>query len=126
MGGVERPFDGLLRIGAFAERLGVSAAGLRAWKARYGLFTPVRTPGGFRLYSPADEARARRMLAALARGLAARESAELALRPPPVGVESLISAWATFDAAAAHTALDGLLGDDAAVAREVLPALATA
>src|SRR6476661_3974560 len=105
MSALNAPFEGLLRIGAFAERLGVSEAALRAWEARYGLFTPVRTPGGFRLYSPHDEARGRRMLRHLQRGLAARESAALALEPDaPVApaLSALIEAWSALDSAAAH------------------------
>ena len=101
---------------------------LRAWEARYGLFTPLRTAGGFRLYSPTDEARARRMLAHLSSGLAARESAPLALAAG-TGVDSLVRAWETFDATSMHAALDELLArpDPAAVVSEqVLPALVQA
>jgi DNA-binding transcriptional MerR regulator len=42
---------------------------LRAWEGRYGLLRPVRSAGGFRLYSEADALRVRRMQAHLARGL---------------------------------------------------------
>jgi DNA-binding transcriptional MerR regulator len=129
MNALDAPFEGLLRIGAFAERLGVSQAVLRAWESRYGLFTPVRTPGGFRLYSPADEARGRRMLGHLRRGLAARESAALTLRTATVPVPALsglIDAWSAFDSARAHAMLDGLLTDPETIARRVLPALNTA
>lgn len=120
-----------MRIGAFSRRVGVSAAVLRAWESRYGLFTPVRTPGGFRLYSPADEGRVRRMVAHLEAGLAPRESAELVLAGPaaPASVESLIDAWSRFDSAATHAALDALLSEPApatVVAQTVLPALRTA
>jgi DNA-binding transcriptional MerR regulator len=120
-----------VRIGAFSRRVGVSASVLRAWEARYGLFTPRRTEGGFRLYSPEDEARARRMLAHLAAGLAARESAELVLAAS-AGDEAgqeLVAAWDAFDAERGHRALDALLsGPDAArrVAHVALPALARA
>jgi DNA-binding transcriptional MerR regulator len=69
-----------LRIGELSRRLGVSDHVLRAWESRYGLLRPVRTEGGFRLYSPADERRARRMQALLAEGLAAAEAARVALR----------------------------------------------
>jgi hypothetical protein len=47
----------LLRIGELSRRLGVSDHVLRAWESRYGLLQPVRSAGGFRLYSEADEAR---------------------------------------------------------------------
>ena len=54
---VKTDLDGkpLLRIGELSRRLGVSDHVLRAWESRYGLLQPVRSPGGFRLYSPADE-----------------------------------------------------------------------
>lgn len=125
------PVDSLLRIGAFSRRVGVSAAVLRAWESRYGLFTPTRTPGGFRLYSPADERQARRMVAHLEAGLAARESAELVLSAPAFAdpVEQLVTAWQRFDADGAHGALDALLSDaDPAgvTARTILPALTSA
>jgi DNA-binding transcriptional MerR regulator len=71
------------RIGELSRRLGVSEHLLRAWERRYGLLDPQRSPGGFRLYSPADEARVRRMKAHLARGLSAAEAARAALAEPP-------------------------------------------
>ena len=49
---MEFPGDSpLLRIGELSRRLGVSDHVLRAWENRYGLLQPVRSPGGFRLYS---------------------------------------------------------------------------
>ena len=42
----------VLRIGELSRRLGVSDHVLRAWESRYGLLQPVRSAGGFRLYSP--------------------------------------------------------------------------
>jgi DNA-binding transcriptional MerR regulator len=71
------------RIGELSRRLGVSEHLLRAWERRYGLLDPQRSPGGFRLYSPADEARVRRMQAHLARGLSAAEAARAALAEQP-------------------------------------------
>ncbi len=76
-----------LRIGELSRRLGLSDHVLRAWERRYGVLRPVRSAGGYRLYSQADEDRVRRMQAHLARGLSAAEAAqaalteELALRP---------------------------------------------
>ena len=58
----------LLRIGELSRRLGVSDHVLRAWESRYGLLQPVRSAGGFRLYSEADARRVGRMQAHLARG----------------------------------------------------------
>jgi MerR family transcriptional regulator, light-induced transcriptional regulator len=69
----------VLRIGELARRLGVSQDVLRAWERRYGLLKPVRSPGGFRLYTSADEQRVRRMQSHLAQGLAAAEAARAAL-----------------------------------------------
>jgi transposase-like protein len=69
----------LLRIGELSRRVGVSDHLLRAWESRYGLLQPVRSPGGFRLYSEADESRIRQMQAYLAEGLSAAEAARAAL-----------------------------------------------
>src|SRR5512135_1737511 len=69
----------VLRIGELSRRLGVSDHVLRAWESRYGLLQPVRSAGGFRLYSEADESRVRRMQAHLAHGLSAAEAAQAVL-----------------------------------------------
>ncbi|HJY97818.1 MAG TPA: MerR family transcriptional regulator, partial [Streptosporangiaceae bacterium] len=69
----------LLRIGELSRRLGVSDHVLRAWEGRYGLLQPVRSAGGFRLYSEADALRVRRMQAHLADGLSAAEAARAVL-----------------------------------------------
>ena len=50
-----------LRIGEFARRVGVSPELLRAWEQRYGLLQPIRSEGGFRLYTPRDVERVARM-----------------------------------------------------------------
>ena len=44
---------GLLRIGEVARTIGVSPSVLRSWE-NLGLITPERTPGRYRLYTPAD------------------------------------------------------------------------
>src|ERR1700757_4060477 len=69
----------LLRIGELSRRLGVSDHVLRAWESRYGLLKPVRSAGGFRLYSEADALRVRQMQAHLAHGLSAAEAARAVL-----------------------------------------------
>lgn len=69
----------VLRIGELSRRLGVSEHVLRAWERRYGLLEPQRAPGGYRLYSAADENRVRHMQAHLAHGLSAAEAARAAL-----------------------------------------------
>jgi DNA-binding transcriptional MerR regulator len=73
----------VLRIGELSRRLGISDHVLRAWERRYGLLRPVRSAGGFRLYSEADERRVRRMQAHLGRGLSAAEAARAALDEEP-------------------------------------------
>ena len=59
------------RIGILASRVGVSETVLRAWEKRYGLLVPIRTTGGYRLYGPQDERRARAMVDARNRGVPA-------------------------------------------------------
>ena len=114
---------GQVRIGELSRRVGVSAELLRAWERRYGLLSPTRTAGGFRLYGDDDERRVRRMLHNLDSGLSAAEGARLALteaeapapqRPvdaPALGAagEQLRHALDEFDEAGAHAALDRLL-----------------
>jgi DNA-binding transcriptional MerR regulator len=80
------PEAGVLRIGELSRRVGVSEHVLRAWESRYGLVRPVRSPGGFRLYSDDDEQRVRRMQFHLGRGLRAAEAARasIAERDSPV------------------------------------------
>jgi methanogenic corrinoid protein MtbC1 len=68
--------------------VGVSDHVLRAWERRYGLLKPVRSAGGFRLYSEADESRVRRMQDHLARGLSAAEAARAALGADRAGAAS--------------------------------------
>ena len=74
-----REGSSLLRIGELSRRLSVSDHVLRAWESRYGLLQPVRSAGGFRLYSEADAQRVRRMQAHLAGGLSAAEAAKAVL-----------------------------------------------
>ena len=118
----------MLRIGELGRRLGVSDHVLRAWESRYGLLQPVRSAGGFRLYSEADEARIRRMQVYLAEGLSAAEAARAALggdpspapgplaRPPAktAGCEpfaGLRRALDAFDEPAAQAVLDRLMAE---------------
>jgi DNA-binding transcriptional MerR regulator len=113
---------GYLRIGQLAKRTGVSPELLRAWEQRYGLLQPTRTPGGFRLYSAADEARVQRMQRLVAGGLAAAQAARLVLSdgepapptasPPATTLEdaaaTLTASLDRLDEQAANTALDRL------------------
>lgn len=127
--------DGLVRIGELSRRVGVGPDRLRAWERRYGLLRPVRTPGGFRLYSRADEQRVRDMQEQLARGLSAAQAAEvvLAIRRPaaPSGPldelrARLAAALAEFDDARANAVLDRLFavhGPDVAMRDVIYPYL---
>ncbi|HYX60413.1 MAG TPA: cobalamin B12-binding domain-containing protein [Streptosporangiaceae bacterium] len=132
----------VLRIGELSRRAGVSGHVLRAWERRYGLLQPVRTEGGFRLYTAADERRVRRMRKHLARGLSAAEAAQATLQDDASGREgppSLLPAAASglagmlrealdaFDEPTVQAVLDRLLSDLSVtvVMREiVLPYLA--
>ena len=123
------PASGSLRIGAFSRRVGVSEALLRTWERRYGLFSPARTAGGYRLYGPDDERRARRMLANLRGGMSAAESARLVLggaAPAEDVLGELVQAWEAFDVERAHRALDLLLAapePEVIACRSILPRL---
>ncbi|MDQ2826646.1 MAG: cobalamin B12-binding domain-containing protein, partial [Actinomycetota bacterium] len=119
-----------IRIGELSRRVGVSVELLRAWERRYELLSPLRTEGGFRLYSEDDERRVVRMLDHLAAGMSAAEAARSTLReghggspgpsadaPPPelqgpiaaaVG-DQLRRALERLDDTGANAALDRLL-----------------
>jgi len=124
---------GALRIGEFARRVGVSPELLRAWERRYGLLEPVRSEGGFRLYTSEDAGRVARMKDALDEGLSAAEAARRALAParPSGGLlddarDRLLAAVRDYDEAAVHSVLDEALAglELATVLRElILPAL---
>lgn len=78
----------VLRIGELSRRVGVSEHVLRAWETRYGLLSPARSVGGFRLYSEDDENRVRRMQHHLADGLAAAQAASAAIAEDQPGTIS--------------------------------------
>lgn len=117
-----------LRIGELARRTGVSPELLRAWERRYELLSPVRSSGGFRLYSAEDERRVGRMTAALERGISARQAAELALgdHEDMPSADTLIEALVAFDDVGAHAAIDHLLSSltlETVLHDAILPAL---
>ena len=120
---------GPVRIGELSRRVGVTPEVLRAWERRYGILSPTRTDGGFRLYGEDDERRVRRMLEHLEQGLSAAEAARLARADPPArlgpaaGTDDrsgaptaaalggqLRHALDGFDDVGAHSVLDRLLG----------------
>jgi DNA-binding transcriptional MerR regulator len=130
-----------VRIGELSHRVGESPTLLRAWERRYGLLSPVRSAGGFRLYGAEDERRVRAMQALLAAGLSARQAAEAVLSAPAGGLPAppasasrdsedgiddqrsrLAQTLARFDDAGAHAVLDRLLASwsVAAVISEVI------
>jgi DNA-binding transcriptional MerR regulator len=104
---------GAVRIGEFARRVGVSAELLRAWERRYGLLQPIRSAGGFRLYTAEDARRVGRMRAALEAGMSAAEAARAACEPQP-GAENLLAggrdrmltAITAYDESELHAVLD--------------------
>ena len=113
--GVPGP-PGALRIGEFARRVGVNPELLRAWERRYGLLQPIRTEGGFRLYTAADAERVGQMKRALADGLSAAEAARRAREPErteEAGLEHprerLLAAAHAYDESAIHSILDEAL-----------------
>ena len=122
-----------LRIGEFARRAGVSPELLRAWERRYGLLQPVRSEGGFRLYTAEDAERVARMQHGLEQGLSAAEAARRALSQarPAEGLlddarRRLLAAVAAYDETAVHAVLDEALAAFSleAVLRElILPSL---
>ena len=126
------PAEGL-RIGEFARRVGVSAAVLRAWERRYGLLDPVRSPGGFRLYTAEDAERVGRMQQGLDQGLSAAEAARAARASarPSEGLlenaaERLLAAIRAYDEAAVHAVLDesfAAFGLEPLLRELILPAL---
>jgi DNA-binding transcriptional MerR regulator len=133
---VETSVPGGLRIGALSKRAGVSEHVLRAWETRYGLLSPTRSAGGYRLYSESDVRRVQRMRAFLAQGLSAAEAARAVLAErstaaaDPVsvrkaeagGAANLRAALDDLDERAAHHVLDELFGalTIEAVIRDVL------
>ena len=126
------PAEGL-RIGEFARRVGFSAAVLRAWERRYGLLEPVRSSGGFRLYTAEDAERVGRMQQGLDQGLSAAEAARAARASarPSEGLlentaERLLAAIRAYDEAAVHEVLDesfAAFGLEAVLRELILPAL---
>jgi len=130
---VSLPAEGL-RIGEFARRVGVSAAVLRAWERRYGLLRPVRSSGGFRLYTAEDAERVGRMRRGLDQGLSAAEAARAALvdaRPSAGLLEDaaarLLAAIHDYDEATVQAVLDesfAAFGLEAVLRELILPTLA--
>src|SRR6476661_7798533 len=63
-----------------AELTGISVATLRAWERRYGVVSPQRSDGGYRLYGPEDVRALAIMNSLVNEGWSAREAAAETLR----------------------------------------------
>lgn len=61
---------------------GLTAATLRAWERRYGVVSPRRTEGHYRMFSEADVARLRQMVQLIDAGAQAHKAAEIVLTAP--------------------------------------------
>lgn len=75
--------SGRYRIGELARRVGLSEHVLRAWERRYQVVQPTRTPGGYRLYSEADEQRLWQMIRLVQQAIPPAEAARTVLAGPP-------------------------------------------
>lgn len=130
-----------------AQQVGITAATLRAWERRYGIISPHRTEGGYRLYGEHDVAVLRSMKHLVDQGWSAAVAAAEAIRldqegpaPSPTGADAaggspgssadladrMTSAAATLDAADLSAALDqvfALGGFEAAMTDNIFPAL---
>lgn len=72
----------LYTVKQVAALTGVLETTLRVWERRYGVVTPTRSPGGYRLYSDADVARLRSMAALVADGVPASAAARSVTHQP--------------------------------------------
>lgn len=121
-----------LSISAAADRVGLTAATLRAWERRYGVPRPTRTASGYRRYPPDQIALLQRMRALLDLGLRPGEAADVVRTDGDVDVlasafDGLLAAIEAFDPVAVHTVLRGagdLASPVAVFDRVVTPLLA--
>ena len=109
-----------LRIGELSRRTGVGIHALRAWERRYGVLDPVRSTGGYRLYTPADVERVRAMRSLIGQGVAAAQAASTIRRQgaavaataeasPAALAEELYATLAGLDEGGAHAVIDRAL-----------------
>jgi MerR family transcriptional regulator, light-induced transcriptional regulator len=112
-----------------SEMVGVPVATLRAWQRRYGVVTPARSSGGYRLYRADDVAVLRRMQALVASGWSPKEASQAVILgqvhgaaqpigvrqdeprrqpapPPPPTAVDLVAAAAALDPVAISRLLD--------------------
>jgi DNA-binding transcriptional MerR regulator len=129
-----------------AARSGVGISLLRAWERRYGIVSPSRTAGGYRLYDDAAITRLRAMRRLIDAGWSASQAANQVLAAPeagaepgassgtpvrgidvPADIESLVIAADAYDTVAVEAALDDLFARgsyEAVIDDLVLPAVA--
>lgn len=95
-----------LTIVEVSKRTGLSVHTLRAWERRYGVPTPERSVGRYRLYDAADLEVLRRMVALVAGGVSpgeASEQAKASLEGVPAGTsvstlrKALLAAFSELD-----------------------------
>lgn len=84
------------RIGTLARLTGVTTHAIRVWERRYGAMSPVRTPGGARLYTDHDVQRLRLVKKLLGRGytisaIAKLDMAALSLLAPAEAVTASVA-----------------------------------
>lgn len=98
----------MVTIGQAARLTGVAEHTLRAWERRYGVFQPLRTSGGYRVYGQDALHRIRAMRDLVSSGLSPREASErvreLEVPAPefdPEITEQLIAALSRLDASTA-------------------------
>jgi MerR family transcriptional regulator, light-induced transcriptional regulator len=95
-----------------AARVGVETSTLRAWEQRYGVVTPQRSSGGYRVYGNDDLARLKTMADLIKDGWSAAQAAEQAKQVSAADAavildpEVLVRCGVDFDAALLTQALD--------------------
>src|SRR6476619_5054546 len=91
-----------------AELTGISVATLRAWERRYGVVSPQRSDGGYRLYGPEDVRALAIMNSLVNEGWSARAAAAETTRwsLPVEDAEASIRAAERLDSASATAVLD--------------------
>ncbi len=106
-------------IKTVAARTGVPATTIRAWERRYAVVAPLRSPGGYRVYSDRDLRAVARMAEFVRQGVAANQAAERvraeeapSFLPPPQPPASgqagqvLVDAAGALDAAGVRAELE--------------------
>lgn len=126
-----------------AQQVGITTATLRAWERRYGVISPHRSEGGYRLYGEHDVAVLRSMKHLVDQGWSAALAAAETIRldrerpapsrgvpstpvPSPDLADRMTNAAATLDTADLAATLDevfALGGFEAAMTDRVFPAL---